>query len=352
MPAEPRITLLGPQREPHLADVVRSLELEGCRFATITAGWQDREGEDEVLNAELGGNTVNLRLWRLLQQLWEADPELEAADRRRRQVLTEMQELYVLGLQKAAEALREIRARESRDERVMQMASDDILAIMRDMDDRHRKRVEEVHLEFYATHEPEHRPAVVEARFLVGRRIADCDAVVIPGGHVGVLLGSLHIANLAPALAAPTPETADDPDPAPTLYRPIIAWGAGAMALTERVVLFYDDAVVAPGVSEVLMDGLALTRGLVALPNATARLEVKDRRRMAVLAQRCDPRLPLLLDPGAQVTLTAGGEVPTGARVVDHDGTIVRHDREARAAGKVGHDPRAEESGEAREATG
>src|SRR5699024_3740787 len=84
MPAEPRITLLGPQRDPHLKDVVRTLELEGCRFATITAGWREREGEDEILDAELGGNTVNLRLWRLLQQLWEADPELEAADRQRR----------------------------------------------------------------------------------------------------------------------------------------------------------------------------------------------------------------------------------------------------------------------------
>lgn len=329
MPAEARITLLGPQREPHLRQAVQSLGLEGCRFATITAGWRDREDEDSVLDAELGGNTVNLRLWRLLQQLWEADPELEAADRERRHVLTEMQELYVIGLQKAAEALRDIWARESRDERVLQMAADDVISIMRDMDDRHRQRVAEVHLDFYQAHEPEHRPAVIEARFLVGNRIADCDAVVIPGGHVGVLLGSLHIANLAPALAAPTPSTQDDPDPAPTLYRPILAWGAGAMVLTERVLLFYDDSVVAPRVSEVLMDGLALTRGLTALPNATDRLEVKDRPRMAVLAQRSAPRLPLLLDPGAQVTLTATGEVPTGARVVDLDGKIVRHDREA-----------------------
>lgn len=331
MPAEPRITLLGPQREPHLKDVVRSLDLQGSRFATITAGWREREGEDEILDAELGGNTVNLRLWRLLQQLWEADPELAAADRQRRHVLTEMQELYVIGLQKAAEALREIQARESRDDRVLQMATEDMLEIMRDMDDRHRQRVEEVHQEFYATYEPEHRPAVTEARFLVGRRVADCDAVVIPGGHVGVLLGSLHIANLAPALVAPTPDTVDDPDPAPRLYRPIIAWGAGAMVLTERVLLFYDDSVVAPGVSEVLMDGLALTRGLVALPNGTARLEVKDRARMAVLARRCAPRLPVLLDPGAQMTLTAGGEVPTGARIVAPDGRVVRHDREAAA---------------------
>lgn len=329
MPAEPRITLLGPQREPQIKGVVESLGLQGARFATITAGWRDREGEDSVLDAELGGNTVNLRLWRLVQQLWEVDPELARADRERRHVLTEMQDLYVLGLQQAAGTLRLIRAREPRDERVHRLAMEDVVQIMRDLDERHVQRVAEVHAEFYATYQPEHRQAVVDARFLVGRRIADCDAVVIPGGHVGVLLGTLHIANLAPALAAPTPETEDDPDPAPTLYRPIIAWGAGAMALTERVLLFYDDSVVSPGVSEVLMAGLGMTRGLVALPNASDRLELKNRPRMTTLARRCAPRLPLMLDVGSQVTLTTTGQVPTGARVVAPDGRVVRHDREA-----------------------
>lgn len=329
MPAEPRITLLGPQRDPSLHETVRSLGLKGRRFATISAGWRDRESETDILDHELGGNTINLGLWRLMQQLWEADPELERVDRERRMVLTEMQDLYVIGVQQAHEAIRRIRAREAGDPRVQEMALQDVVGIMHELDERHCRRVAELHQEFYATHEPHHRQAVVEARFLVGNRLAECEAVVITGGHVGVLLGAMHIFNLAPALAAPSVPTEDGDQPAPSIYRPIIAWGAGAMALTERVLLFYDDSVITPGVSEMLMDGLGLTRGLVALPSASQRLEIKDRTRMASLHQRCAPRLPLVLDPKAQVTLTARGEVPTGARVVSPTGKVVRHDREA-----------------------
>lgn len=329
MPAEPRITLLGPQREPRLHDTVRTLGLKGRRFATITAGWRDRESETELLDRELGGHTLNLGLWRLMQQLWEADPELERLDRERRLVLTEMQDLYVIGLQQAAEALRRIRAREPGSERVHEMAQQDVIGIMRDLDERHCDRVNELNQEFYATHQPHHRQAVVDARFLVGNRLAECEAVVVAGGHVGVLLGAMHIFNLAPALAPPAVPTPQDPDPAPGVYRPIIAWGAGAMALTERVLLYYDNSVTSPGVSEMLMDGIGLTRGVVALPSASARLDIRNRPRMRTLVSRCAPRLPLVLDVGAQVTLTGRGELPTGARVLSPTGKVVRHDREA-----------------------
>jgi hypothetical protein len=187
---------------------------------------------------------------------------------------------------------------------------------MRDMDERHLERVAELHHDFYLRHHPEHRDAVVEARFRVGRDVAGCDAIVIPGGHVGVLLGALHLFNLGPALARP----ADVEGGTPVLFRPVIAWGAGAMALTERVLLFYDNAVASPGVSEMLMDGLALTRDLVALPSPKDRLDFKNLERMRILAARTAPAHALLLDEGVRVTLTADGRLPAGSRVVGPDG--------------------------------
>lgn len=340
MHTDPRITLLGPQRNPRLKQVVRSLGLRDSRFATITAGWRDREGEDDLLNELLGQQTVNLRLWALMQRLWEADPELEAADRERRLVLSEMQRLYVIGLEQAVETLYRLRAHKARAPWVKEQALADTLQVLRELDDTHVERVAEVHEVFYQRLEPHHRPAVVEARARVGGLIADCDAVVIPGGHVGVLLGALHIFNLAPAMASPAPTDGTGP----RLYRPVIAWGAGAMALTERVLLFYDNSVSSPGVSEVLMDGLGLTRGLVALPSAKDRLDVKDRLRMRTLAERSAPRVPLPLDEGAMVTLTPDGRLPEGARVVGTDGSLVRHQGEetdpppAPEAADPGHD--------------
>ena len=323
-----RITLLGPQRDPVLDDVMRSLGLAGARVATITAGWRDRESDDTVLVEQLSGHCVNLGLWQRMQQIWEHDPELERADRHRRQVLTEMQELYVIGLQHAVEACTRIRAHEPRDERVHRMAVEDVLGVMRGLDERHVSRVAELHEEFYATYEPHHRDAVVQGRFEVGRLVGDCDAVVIAGGHVGVLLGALHMFNLAPALAHAVPDPADPRGVHARVDRPVVAWGAGAMALTERVLLFYDDSVVAPGVAEVLMDGLGLTRGLIALPSAADRLDLKDHDRMQTLTHRCRPRVALPLDHGDRVTLTADGRVPDGTRVFGPDGTTVRSARE------------------------
>lgn len=349
MPAEsdhastPRITLLGPQRNPRLDQVTESLGLAGARIATITAGWRERESEDELLSQQLGNRSVNLRLWERMQLMWEADPELERADRERRRVLTEMQQLYVLGLEHAVEALSRVRAHQPRDQGAHRTAIEDLLSILSDLDDRHVRRVAELHAQFYATYQPEHRDAVVQGRFEVGRMVADCDAVVITGGHIGVLLGALHIFNLAPVLAYPVAEDGADTEVHARVHRPVIAWGAGAMALTERVMLFYDDSVVAPGVAELLMEGLGLTRGLVALPSATERLELKNTLRMQTLASRCAPMLPLLLDADDQVTLTVDGKVPDGARIVGADGIPVRHRAPTEHSDPGSHPPAAGE---------
>ncbi|AXH96798.1 hypothetical protein [Ornithinimicrobium avium] len=334
--ADPRITFLGPQRTPRVPHVVRHLGLRGRRFGMITAGWRDRETDDALLSDLLGGNTVNLGLWGLMQQVWEADPELAAADHRRRTVHTEMQELYLIGLEQANEAARRIRLHEPRDPRVVKESLMDVVDIMRTLDQRHVSRVDELNADFYERYQPQHRDAVVAGRFRVGRAVADCEAIAITGGHVGVLMGAMHVFNLGPALASPAvPDPledaglrgATDPDdlPPPRLLRPVLAWGAGAMALTERIVLFYDHAVTSPGVSEVLMGGLGLTRGVVALPSPRERLDMRDRRRLGVLARRALPRRGVLLDQRTTVTLTADGRLPDDARVLGSDGIVTTY---------------------------
>src|SRR5690554_4470007 len=94
-PARPPVTLLGPQRDPELDRVLASQGLHG-RVALVNAGWREREPDDELLSSLAGGDTVNLRLWHRMQEVWEADPEFAEADQRRRAVLEEMQELYLL----------------------------------------------------------------------------------------------------------------------------------------------------------------------------------------------------------------------------------------------------------------
>ena len=56
-----RVVLLGPQRtQPTLNQAVASVRAHGP-LATITAGWEEREGEDQEMRDHLGGRTINLR---------------------------------------------------------------------------------------------------------------------------------------------------------------------------------------------------------------------------------------------------------------------------------------------------
>ncbi|MGO0575797.1 hypothetical protein [Ornithinimicrobium panacihumi] len=325
------ITLLGPQRNPRLRSVISTLDLEGRHFATITAGWRDREDEDALLVEELGGRTTNLLLWNLMQQVWEADPELARADRERRTRMGELQSLYLIGVEQAAAGLQRIHGHQGSDELIREIAVRDAFAIIRDMDERHLARVEELHHDYFDRYQPQHRDAVAHARYLVGEAINGTDAVVITGGHVGVLLGAMHLFNIGPALAGMDADVEGRAVSTPNLYRPIIAWGAGAMVLTERVLLFYDNSVTSPGVSEMLMRGLGLTRGIVALPSARDRLDLKDSLRMRLLAERCRPATPLLLDEHAEVTLRPDGTLPPGARMVAPDGTVTVDEGEGAA---------------------
>ena len=297
------ITLLGPQRRPRVDAVLRSLELDGARAAIINAGWREREPEDDLLVSLTSGNAVNLRLWHRMQEVWEADPEFAAADRRRRMALEEMQDLYVIALDHVVDALRAMRDRVPRSERIQQVALGDAEQIMRQIDQRHLERVNEVHATFWERWPPHERPAVQQMRELVTAELADAEVILVPGGHVGVLVGAMHLFNIAPQLQVP-----------------IVAWGAGAMALTDRVVLFHDRAAHGPSVSEVFASGLGLVKDTVAFPGARERLDLGNQVRMGVLARRFSPAQCLMLNDRARVDILPGGGLPDDAPVLDADG--------------------------------
>ncbi len=302
LPGEPHITLLGPQRTPRLTQVVDGLGRTGP-FATINAGWREREPEDALLDASLRGDSINLRLWHRMQQVWEADPEFAHADRERRHTLEEMQQLYLLGLDHAMSAIETLQQHQPRDPSVQRAAISDAEQIMRDMDARHLERVADLYHTFWERTTPHDRPAIAHERDQIAGLLAQAETVVLTGGHVGVLLGALHLFNIAPALA-----------------KPVVAWGAGAMALTDRVVLFHDRAAHGPTVAETYAAGLGLVKGAVTLPSARDRLKLADHDRMALLSRRFAPAYCLLLNPGARVDVGRDGLLPVEAPVLGTDG--------------------------------
>ena len=270
----------------------------------MTAGWQERESDDGELHALLGGRGVGLGLYRRWLDVQERDPEYAAAERAVAGVLAELQDLYLLRLDYALQAVYALQRRAPGP--AVDGAFAEAVAAVRELDASHLLRVNEVRGEFYARLRPHDRPAIAGHRAAVAGLLGSAAALIVAGGHVGVLAEVLHLFNVAPVLRTP-----------------VIAWSAGAMALADRIVLFGDRSPRGPGHPEVYGSGLSVVRDLVLLPHARARLLLDDTPRMGVFVQRFAPARCLPLDQGARVEVDgSGGPLPPGTRVLAADGHV------------------------------
>ena len=186
----------------------------GTVAATITAGWRAREPEDAELDRLLGGGTVNLRLYERWLDVLDRDHELAAAEVNHRAVAEELQELYALQVERANQAMDAIRRTATRP-RTRDGALSDAEAALRLLDERHLDRMSESWAEFEAAWRPAERDPVARHRDRVRAELDRAGVLVLTGGHVGVLLHVLRLFAVTPP--------AD-----------VLAWSAGAMALTDR----------------------------------------------------------------------------------------------------------------------
>jgi hypothetical protein len=302
-----RVTVLGPQRRPTVDQVVADIGAD-APIATVTAGWLEREPDDVELDRVLGGRSVNLELHRRWLEVLAHDREYATAEIEHRAVLDQLQEFYVVQLDHALRALYEVAGRGG-SPRSTTAAIADALAVVRLIDERHRDQVWSAHNDFGAAWRPQERAIIAAHVAIVNQLLADAAALVITGGHVGVLIHVLRLFGVHP------------PD-----SLPLVAWSAGAMALTERVVLFHDRIPHGPPHAEVYDDGLGIIPRAVLLPHARRRLRVDDRLRMSVFARRFEPARCVVLDDGLRLDLEPDGSLPTGARIVESDGHIATLD--------------------------
>jgi len=285
-----KVTLLGPQRRPTLDTVAASLYPEGP-IATVTAGWLEREPDDAELGKLLGSRDVNLRLYRRWLDVQERDPEFALGERKLAAVLEELQDMYLLRLDHALQAVYAIQRR-SGGQRLRASVLAEAIGAVRELDAAHLRRVSAVRGEFYQRLPPHDRAVIAEHRADVAGLLRDAAAVVIAGGHVGVLADTLHLFNVAASL-----RTA------------VIAWSAGAMALAGQIVLYGR--------------GLSVFSNVVPLPHARARLLLDDAPRMAVFARRFAPARCVLLENGTRIDTGGDGRCPPGTRVLGEDGHVI-----------------------------
>src|SRR5207237_10696692 len=173
-----------------------------------------------------GGRAVSLARCRRWLDVRDRDPEYRAGEQRLAGVLAGLQELYLLRLDYTLQAVYAVQRRAAG-------GSGDALGeaveAVRELDAAHLRRVNEARLEFFDRLRPHDRPVIAEYRAAVSAVLGDAAALVIAGGHVGVLAEVLHLFNVAAALNGTARNGA-----------PVIAWSVGAMTLPAGLVLFPD----------------------------------------------------------------------------------------------------------------
>jgi hypothetical protein len=283
------VVLLGAQRfNPSLGAAVSELGVTG-RIALVTAGWQERESEDDELSAHLGGRTVNLKLHARGEELFRDDLELRNAHRERQDALRHRQDFYKIRLEFELEAERVIRHRVAPADIVAEQARESIDAI-RELDRTHLASCARLRNEFDKAWKPAKRASVARHRAEIARAIEGCQAVAIAGGHVATLINRLSLFGLGALVAD----------------KIVFAWSGGAMAISERVVLFHDSPPQGPGASEVLDAGLGLVPGLVLFPQPEQRLHLDNTERVQSLVRRFAPARCLALPSRSRVTFSEG----------------------------------------------
>ncbi len=279
------VTLLGPQRRrPFVKDVLDAEGVDGP-LAVITGGWEEREGELDQLAQHVLRETVNLQLFRRHEQALKRDKPLADAITDRNDRLRVAQTLYRRRLGPALQTVRSLQQIKLPRMELLPAERAHALRAVADLDAHYLNQIRGIHGAFQDLWAPVERKAVAETRAKVAEELAGCAAVLIAGGHVGALIDQLTLFDLGPLLER----------------KPIVAWSAGAMVLTERIVLFHDHPPQGKGDPEVYDDGLGLAPRVVALPHAGTRLKLDDRPRVGAFAERFDPATCVALDEGCGI---------------------------------------------------
>jgi peptidase E len=311
VPSAPVAVLMGPQRlVPIVRETLDLMQVSGT-VATITAGWQEREAEDDELEAALGRPSINLMLHARGEDVFREDPAFFEAHRAKQDRLRQIQELYRRRLGHVMAAARQMQTFVLEGE----IAPPELVApqlrsaieMVRTLDAEHARFVNEVDADFDERLRPGERPAVARQREQIHEILSRCSAVAIAGGHIAILLNRLRLFGLEQALTR----------------LPVMAWSAGAMVLTRRIVLFHDSPPQGRGNAEVLGDGLGLFSGTagtagvagapevpdaIVLPHARRRLHLDDANRIAMLAQRFAPATCVALDEHCYIALEKSPE--------------------------------------------
>jgi hypothetical protein len=285
--------VLGPQRPvENVTATLSRLQADGRLgegpVVLISAGWRMDEVDAPSVLARLGRPVLHLPLYHWHDALRGKAPSVEAAWRARQDRILSLKSAWQVRLRHALDGLVALRAMTDVDARVAEIEEADAIAGVRALD----AHLLDVMAEITAAHPEALRPwdheAIAPRRAEIEAALAASSAVLVAGGNVGVLRNRLRYFGVGALIHEANARGAA-----------VIGWSAGAMALSERIVLFYDDPPEGPTWPELFDRGVGLFPDAVFLPHARQRLRLDDPARVALLAARFGPSPCLGLEQGA-----------------------------------------------------
>ncbi len=283
------LVVLGPQRpEINLGAALEELNGSGS-LAVISAGWQEGEGDLEAMQEVVANPLIDLQLYHRAEEVFAKDAWLKDQYRARQEKLIELQRLYRIRLPRYMRAAREL-LKETAEPALLRYEQRQAISQQRALDRHHLRRIAAINAEFRSRLDDRSSPALDDNRRQIIESLGGCATVLITGGNVAVLLNRLQLFDLGPVLTD----------------KNIVAWSAGAMALTERIVLFHDNTPEGHRDAEIFNEGLGLIGRTVFLPDARHRLKTRDRIRVALFSRRFAPSTCMTLDNGSMLQFDDG----------------------------------------------
>ncbi len=299
------VVLLGPQgTAPDVGAALAELGIKG-RVALVRAGYQEREADDAAHLAALGVPAVNLKLHARGVEVFAGDPEFTVAYRARQARLRHMQSFYRVRLDKTEDAARTISLRYV-DPELLQQEEKVSVDQFRHLDHDHIERCNALRTAFADRWRAGQRAVIARHRDELRATLATTEALVIAGGHVASLLNRLALFDVIELAAG----------------KPVIAWSAGAMVLTDRIVLFHDYPPYGSDIAQVLDAGFGLAPGIVVLPDPRRRINFGAHAGIQRFARRMAPATCVAMDPGARVVFDGGTLVRASAARLTTTGDV------------------------------
>lgn len=278
------IALLGPQQAtPDVGTVLGDLNIKGP-VALVRAGYQEFETDDAALVAAMGVPSVNLTLHARGNDVFKHATGFAEAYQARQQRLRYMQGFYRTRLDGTEEAAKKISLRYV-DPELLEQEEKVSVDQFRHMDNDHIERCQAVRVAFEKQWRVSEVELIAKHRAEVRDLMATTEALVITGGHVASLLNRLELFDVL----------------ANTTGKPIIAWSAGAMVLTDRIVLFHDYPPYGSDIAQVLDSGFGLVPGFVVLPDARRRINLDAKSGIQRFARRMAPSTCVAMDHGSRL---------------------------------------------------